>query len=617
MINLTEFRGERWGLDTFKNGPPYADYAHDVYLSTTGLDPIKRGKKQFLTETRDYRSIKTFFHHYDSLVTSTDKIQMASSPVVDDVTRRLYFEGNGYLWFLPHHEINYSIPTNLSLSHVLGVKAPTESFLNQAGDPLGLIVSYDTSTPADGNYLDPEYSRIVESAYLVYTYVTVFGEESAPSYPSNQFEYIPNKTKFNIFGMRRSTDPDILGVRVYISINNEFYRIASPTLDRTVQHTADQEQTINGLTFLHGYHSVTGSDTLPVLNFTATNQNIGNVLVSYEWYPPPSGIKHFIITRANFGIAASEDTIYFSERNYIHAWPPDYRLKVKGKVVGLVEIVGGAAVMTDRGCHIYAIGSPAQVQEMQFYPHPCVDPDSIDTHEGSAIYVSYEGIIHISLGSGGQVITDSWISRDTWIEQVKVSEAKTGVYEGHIVLMTRNALGFAQGYLFNLQHQYVTRFTVTEVEIAVGFYRHPKTGELWHITDDKGIAHFNEGDPVRATWISGRIELPENYWLTTARSEVSDYRVIDTGIDVDVGSTEEDVTIDRNIVSAPKINDAFDGYGGPQLILDIEGDEYRKPILNNKPYRIKKTARKRWVRVGHKTRDRVSFTRLGTDIGDV
>lgn len=180
------------------------------------------------------------------------------------------------------------------------------------------------------------------------------------------------------------------------------------------------------ITKVRVYRSVTGTSATTFMQCkdvdigttsftdTTTALQLGMVLPSTSWAPPPDGLTG-LVGMAN-GIMAGfvDNQIYFSEPFMPHAWPPAYALSVEFPVVGLAAYGSSLVVATKGNPFIISGTTPAAMsQEKLPLYEPCVSKRSIASDEQGAMYASPNGIIKIGPGIADNVVRGLF-TRDEW-----------------------------------------------------------------------------------------------------------------------------------------------------------------------------------------------------------
>jgi len=257
--------------------------------------------------------------------------------------------------------------------------------------PLGIVVPAGAPTASVqtfGNVDAPTETRV-----YCYTYVTSYGEESAPSDASNLIEVSTEGPIVSLTGLPTTAPTGYTG---YITAKR-IYRTLTGNL--TTEFQLVDEIPIATGTYLDSIASSQLNEVLP----TAT------------WVPPPQDAR-FITQMANGIMLLFKDyDIYPSEAYIPYAYPLDYSLSVDFPIVG-AEAVGSSAVICTTGHPYLLTGSdPSALSLVKLEsPQACVSKRSIVAVDGGVMYASPDGLIFVTASGGVQNVTDGMFSRDEW-----------------------------------------------------------------------------------------------------------------------------------------------------------------------------------------------------------
>lgn len=271
---------------------------------------------------------------------------------------------------------------NVNYYSHLGAQVET---LGGAGAPFVLPIKFPFKVIRDDSALAD-----LEARSYVYTYVTSFGEESAPSPPSAIVQALDGDT-INITGMAAPPSP----YDAYMS--GGYYYIY-----RTVTGT-------NETSFLYVDKVNAGtanySDSKDVLA-------LGDELLTTDWATPPTGLKG-IVTLSNGSCAGFVGrTVYISEPYQPHAWP--YSKRVDADIVALAPVSDATIVLTNEVPYIITGTSPQAmaVRKLDF-DAPCVSAQSVAISRDTVVYASTDGLAAIN-SQGYSILTEPYMSKREW-----------------------------------------------------------------------------------------------------------------------------------------------------------------------------------------------------------
>ena len=265
-----------------------------------------------------------------------------------------------------------------------------------SGASSAVLIEQQTGTTANYVYYAIANSALpsvaIETRAYVYTYVTQFGavsEESAPSpYASVSCHYSGDSVTVSGFATPPSGNYNFQYKRIYRTVVGA----SSTNYQFVAQIPISQTSYVD----------------------TQTTANLGAVLSSTYYTPPPASLKG-IVSIANGMLAGfTGNEIWFCEPYIPHAWPSTYTLTTDYPIVGLCAFEGNLVVLTTKQPYTVSGSSPANMTQTKLpILEPCVSKKSIVSDEMGVLYASPNGLVLIGQGLG-QVITTSLFTRDEW-----------------------------------------------------------------------------------------------------------------------------------------------------------------------------------------------------------
>lgn len=331
-----------------------------------------------LAETVTHRAIVTvgtvktlWRYRADFWFESTAEVDFVRGQVVADAHDRVCIIGNGVPKYT-YAAIATSGQPYPSATYDLGLPPPATA-------PTPVVVG----APDDVNDL-------AETRYYVVTFVDVLGAEGPPSLASIEVEVKPGQTVD--LGL-----PTGVG-GAYNLTSKRIYRSATGSSGSSVfQYVAGT-----------ALATTTYNDAIPT-------DALGEVLPSLTWDKPPTDLLGAIEMPGGFIAAWRSSELCFSELGYPHAWPIEYRIPTKDKVVGLVLVDSSIMVMTE-GAPAIAMGTtPASMTlaNLRDVNQACVSRRSICKVPGGAVYASPDGLVLMS-SRGTNISTEGVFTRAQW-----------------------------------------------------------------------------------------------------------------------------------------------------------------------------------------------------------
>lgn len=323
----------------------------------------------------------------------TGDCDIVESPVENSAGRLYFTDGS-----LPKK----STTTLLPATRRLGIQAPV--------DPI----------TASGSHLSG--STVVATVAYYYTYVTSWGEESAPSPVSAVFEiYDTLEVVLGGFSVPAYADQEVTKKRIY--------RLAVGTAGASFQFVAEIEAS-----------ATTYTDT----TLTA---NLGETCATETWINPPDDLKGLIYIGNGFIAGFRGNEVYVSEPYIPYAWPLSNMFSVTGNIVGLGHFGQTTVVCTD-GKPVMLNGIDPRAMSQYNYPEsfPCMSKKSIVSMLDCVVFASKRGLA-ICTTSGVQLLTEAIWSEDDWAAlgpQNVIGYAHKGRYYGFFA-------GTAKGFIIDFK----------------------------------------------------------------------------------------------------------------------------------------------------------------------
>ncbi len=313
----------------------------------------------------------------------------------------------------------YTWPTT---TYPLGVTAPTV--------PL-------TAAQASGG------THTAKTVVYVYTYVTAWGEESAPSPPSNILDVTANYyVQLSGFVAGGTNVTHIRLYRLNTGTALAEYQLVPYPVDNitaysnSTDYVTDDRVTYQGLTYIciqangpgSAVKAPTDTDYWTVdvndcedadavasgVDDKRENSELGEVISVEDWDTPPSDLAGLHLFVNNILVGFSGNEVYLSVPGYPYAWPAKYANRCDYPVVAIGHYGETLVVMTDSRPYISIGTDPASMTLKRLpYVRPCLAKDGAVSSERGVIYPSDDGFWIIN-SSGGRLLTKNLFTKAQW-----------------------------------------------------------------------------------------------------------------------------------------------------------------------------------------------------------
>lgn len=260
-----------------------------------------------------------------------------------------------------------------------------------AGLPsINIWAEFGDTVDANGQALD-----VLESRAYVYTWVSAYGEESAPS-PPTLLDGWSNATW--TLGLWQPPPNDLGILRNLKKIN--IYRTVSGAGGATVFFfvaTVD----IGTASYVDNIHN----------NTVALNDQ----LASTTWFPPPENLQGIVVLPNGMMAGFIGQEVWFCEQYRPHAWPPGYVITVDFPIVGLGVTNSALVICTNATPYVVTGNTPAAMSQFKCsHAHPCSSRASILGGDDAVSYMSPNGLIQVNQVGQATNTTDLWFTRENW-----------------------------------------------------------------------------------------------------------------------------------------------------------------------------------------------------------
>jgi hypothetical protein len=249
-----------------------------------------------------------------------------------------------------------------------------------------------TATPA-GSVSGTGSGDAYTTAY-VFTLVSEYGEEGAPSPASDLFTVTPGQS-VDLTGLNTPDTTDYNTIEY-----KRIYRLNTGTSGSTeYQFVAD----------------IPVADT--TYSDTVASADLGEVLPSTDWYEPPAGLSGLA---ANGGLYAGFDgrDLWYCEPGFPHAWPLKYNTSVEADIVGHAFTGDYQVVLTEGKVYIVDCTDITYAVPMALKGNtPCMSAKGIASTKLGVIFPGQDGLYIVAPSSTSAInITKPFFSERDWKE---------------------------------------------------------------------------------------------------------------------------------------------------------------------------------------------------------
>lgn len=358
------------------------------------------------------------------------------------------------------------------------------------------------TTPTATSQAQFEEQLTRSSFYYVFTWVTAWGEESAPSSPSALIEPYPSdQITITLPTSAPSGYGNITHKRVYRTDSSGVFRVLfdADIALATATVTDDVEEA-----------------------------DLGAAIESTDWDIPPGDSTTPLIGLCMLpnGVLCGGwgNQVGFSEPGKPYAWPIANQFMLDYQFVGAAVTANGVVIGTTgtpylcQG-HDPASMVPVRIEQMQSCIHRATMVDMGDF----AIYASPDGLVAVS-GFDAKVITEELLTRDQWQSYVykadgTVSTLVAAQYERRYVLFYDNGTA-SGGLLFDPDEKSLVNLTT----YATAAFFDVESDKLY-LQVGTNVQVWDAGPALTYTWKSGRRLADRAVNFDSARVDASAYPV--------------------------------------------------------------------------------------------
>lgn len=431
-----------------------AQSALNAILHKGGVAPLKAGLP---VATPSKSGVKKTIYRFGKSqpenqywFTWTNDVHVCRGPVVE-TTERTYYTGDG----APKK-------TDMSLALSGGTSYPFNAYNLGVPAPASapVVTMYGASGPS-----------VAEQRAYVYTHVTGWGEESAPSPAA--------------IGTANATY--LLNLSSFATVPTGSYNIVSRRIYRTVTSSSG-----TNYYFIAELPLTTNS-----FNDNVDIASIGEPLSTLDWDTPPDDLHGLIALPSGALCGISGKQVCFSVIGAPYAWPAKHRLTCDFDPVAVVASGQGVYVLTTGNPYFINTGDPESAQMIRIdEEQPCIAPRSVVSFQGEAIYAAPDGLVSLSQ-SGSKVVSEKFFDRETW-----QAMAPTNMFAAKHDNRYYGFWASGGGFTLDLDGNFVPH----DIQ-ATAAYTDP-VQDMLYIAVGTTIQRWNAGTVKTSSWRSKRFNLP-------------------------------------------------------------------------------------------------------------
>lgn len=399
-------------------------------------------------------------------------VDVARGMVAGDITERTYFTGAGA----------YLRVTNNAMALAGGNTYPMASYRAGVPVPENAPICTVSGTGASG--------AIPESRVYLTTWVNSFGEESAPSQPSNSVTVLSGQTvTLSSLPAIPSGEWNLTHRRIYRSFEGE-YKLVAEIAAATVTYD----------------DAVAGDD-------------LGEAIPSSDWDAPPDNLAGLVGLPNGILAGFVGNDVYLCEPYRPFAWPEKYINTVDYPVVGLGRMDTTLAVLTTGVPYFIQGTHPENMAVVRSdLEQACVSKRSIVSIGGAVIYASPDGLVALS-SAGSKLLTSALFTRDQW-QAFYPASIHAYAQDGQYIAFFDT--GTAQGgFTLDIASG---AFVMHDIYATAG-YSDLMNDTLYLAMSNREVKKWGGGAAKSLAWKSKKFSMPKPVQLSCAQLEAESYPV--------------------------------------------------------------------------------------------
>lgn len=450
MISITNFGGMRPRSNPVMLPLNAAQLASNCTLWHNDLRSLK-APLSVVTPTALASAIKSIYRIGMTLPETqywmawTGDVDVVRGLIADDTSERTYWTGDG----APK-------VTNLQMATQGGTQYPVNSYA------LGVPTPTQAPSCTPSGSVAPAETRV-----YVYTYVSAWGEEGAPSPPTRVVVSEGGTVDLGSLEPAPTGNYNIAAKRIYRSQQSA----GSTPILQFVDEIADAGSTYTD---------------------TVLPTELGEEMSTRGYSMPPATLAGLVALPNGILAGFTGHDLYFCPPYLPYAWPEKYRLTADFPIVGLA-VFGTSLLVCTKGVPYLVTGVHPDSMSMERIEldQACVSKRSIVSTGGGVMYASPDGLVYVGAG-GSRIVTGELYTREEW-QALDPSSINGYYHDGKYV-----AIYTGGGFILNsLEDASLTQFD----EAVTAGYTDRATDSLYFAIGG-AIKKFNAGANKTYTWRS-------------------------------------------------------------------------------------------------------------------
>lgn len=377
-----------------------------------------------------------------------------------------------------------------------------------------------------------------------WTYVNLYGEESAPEFPSSTISGEPDAT-WTVAGLPTSAPSNPGGFNYAPITGVNLYRTSTGTQTGAQFYLAEQ--------FVFGVNSPPGTYTDNLPDTTAVNNN---PLPSASWGNPPTGLTGLTMMTGGMLIGFSGNTVHFCEPDHPHTWPAAYDQSMQYDIQALGVWQQSLMVVTSGFPFTGSGNSPSNFVFTEVrVPEPCIGRGSLITDLMGVYYASQNGLVMLSY-YGMQNQTLSMLEKNQWLNDFDATGIIACRHRAQYLALRTDGSG--TGFLIDYSEGRLGIMNLSTFQGATAVWNDEYTGDAYICAAGKVYRWDDPGtNPQVFRWRSKQFYGPKP--VTIGACQIT----LDPAVLTTTASTQTLTNGDSTLTLPTNVNAIVNIYAGP------------------------------------------------------